>query len=78
MYRVFCFCVTCYVFLLLNIGAVIEPPKEDSTSKKAQVLPPCQACKTLVNSFIKVMKLVVCGVGSVIHFFIFVGYGENF
>ena len=48
---------TIIVFMFTNeLCVALDAPNPNSTQTKAHILPPCQACKTLVSSFKEVSK----------------------
>lgn len=42
-----------YVTFTLSFCLALDPPNHNLTRNKAHILPPCQACKSLVESFKK-------------------------
>ena len=47
------------VFTILGCCVALDPPNLNLTQNKAHILPPCQACKSLVGSFKKVCAVVL-------------------
>jgi len=49
----------CFILCMLKISTALDMPTSNST--KGQILAPCQACKTLVGSFLKGMERTARG-----------------
>ena len=47
------------VFILVDCCVALDPPNLNLTQNKAHILPPCQACKSLVGSFKKVSAVLL-------------------
>lgn len=52
---------SCVVFTFLSCCVALDPPNLNLTQNKAHILPPCQACKSLVGSF---KKVSTCNISS--------------
>ncbi len=48
------------ILLLISLSRALDPPNQKKTSQTVQ-LPPCQACKNLVNSFVNGMERTARG-----------------
>jgi len=54
------FCSFLLILLLISLSRALDPPNQKKTSQTVQ-LPPCQACKNLVNSFVNGMERTARG-----------------